>query len=153
MQNEKLQALVLGGKLSAATAETGSPSHTRTITAGTGVGTGYRKGSRRCDDDDTDENSTSRPSRVDIHEAALEQQQLQEEAAAVIDAMKGMPQAKDDRTNDDDGCYDIDHCVEYLREERVEEQWDCETILSTYSVLDNHPTMLSIPVRDGVVRP
>lgn len=32
---------------------------------------------------------------------------------------------------------------EYLRERREEEQWDCETILSTYSTLDNHPSMIS----------
>jgi hypothetical protein len=33
---------------------------------------------------------------------------------------------------------------EYLREEREQEQWDCETILSTYSTLDNHPTMIQV---------
>lgn len=31
---------------------------------------------------------------------------------------------------------------EYLREEKVQDQWDCETILSTYSTLDNHPSII-----------
>ncbi|ETV64490.1 hypothetical protein, variant 2 [Aphanomyces astaci] len=29
--------------------------------------------------------------------------------------------------------------------QRVEDQWDCETIVSTYSNLDNHPTMIREP--------
>lgn len=33
---------------------------------------------------------------------------------------------------------------EYLREERVHEQWDCETILTTYSTLDNHPHLIQV---------
>lgn len=33
-------------------------------------------------------------------------------------------------------------CQEYLRETKPEEQWDCETILTTYSTLDNHPTVI-----------
>lgn len=35
--------------------------------------------------------------------------------------------------------------VAYLAEEREEEQWDCETILTTYSTLDNHPSL----IKDG----
>jgi protein LTV1 len=31
---------------------------------------------------------------------------------------------------------------EYLREVKPHENWDCETILSTYSTLDNHPTVI-----------
>lgn len=34
---------------------------------------------------------------------------------------------------------------EYLGAERPKLEWDCETILSTYSVLDNHPTMIKLP--------
>ena len=30
----------------------------------------------------------------------------------------------------------------YLAEEREQEQWDCETILTTYSTLDNHPSLI-----------
>ena len=37
---------------------------------------------------------------------------------------------------------EILHCQEYLRDVRVEEKWDCETILSTYSTLENHPTVI-----------
>lgn len=33
---------------------------------------------------------------------------------------------------------------EYLREEREQEQWDCETILTTYSTLDNHPSVIQV---------
>ena len=33
-------------------------------------------------------------------------------------------------------------CQEYLAEEREEEHWDCETILTTYSTLDNHPSII-----------
>jgi hypothetical protein len=33
---------------------------------------------------------------------------------------------------------------EYLREEREYEQWDCETILTTYSTLDNHPSVIQV---------
>eukprot|EP01041_Mallomonas_annulata_P002816 gene2816-5538_t len=40
---------------------------------------------------------------------------------------------------------DLMHCQEYLRETRLELEWDCETILSTYSTLDNHPTLIQIP--------
>jgi hypothetical protein len=33
----------------------------------------------------------------------------------------------------------------YLREEKIEEQWDCETVLSTYSTRDNLPSVLRRP--------
>mmetsp|Transcript_18066 Transcript_18066/g.39326 ORF Transcript_18066/g.39326 Transcript_18066/m.39326 type:complete len:639 (+) Transcript_18066:158-2074(+) len=36
----------------------------------------------------------------------------------------------------------IETCQSYLAEVRIEEEWDCETILSTYSTLDNHPTLI-----------
>ena len=46
------------------------------------------------------------------------------------------------------GAYkNIETCQEYLREERVQEQWDCETILSTYSTLDNHPSLIKEPTK------
>ena len=35
---------------------------------------------------------------------------------------------------------------EYLREEREHEQWDCETILTTYSTLDNHPSVIQVSI-------
>lgn len=37
---------------------------------------------------------------------------------------------------------EIPHCQEYLRQEKVREEWDCESILSTYSTTDNLPTVL-----------
>jgi protein LTV1 len=33
----------------------------------------------------------------------------------------------------------------YLHEKKEKEQWDCETIISTYSTLDNHPTRIKEP--------
>ena len=35
-------------------------------------------------------------------------------------------------------------CQSYLREERPEELWDCESIISTYSTLDNHPSVIKV---------
>ncbi|KDO22292.1 hypothetical protein SPRG_12132 [Saprolegnia parasitica CBS 223.65] len=43
---------------------------------------------------------------------------------------------------------DIAHTNPYLAP-RVEDQWDCETIVSTYSNLDNHPTLLREPRREN----
>ncbi|OQR80849.1 hypothetical protein ACHHYP_17111 [Achlya hypogyna] len=42
---------------------------------------------------------------------------------------------------------DVAHTNPYLAP-RVEDQWDCETIVSTYSNLDNHPTLLREPRRE-----
>jgi len=36
----------------------------------------------------------------------------------------------------------VDAGQAYLQEEREVEEWDCETILTTYSTLDNHPALL-----------
>jgi len=33
-------------------------------------------------------------------------------------------------------------CQDYLRVQKVQEEWDCETIISTYSTLENHPTVV-----------
>jgi hypothetical protein len=35
--------------------------------------------------------------------------------------------------------------IEYLKEKKDFEEWDCETIISTYSTLDNHPTIIKDP--------
>ena len=32
----------------------------------------------------------------------------------------------------------------YLQEEEARDEWDCETILSTYSTLDNHPSLIKV---------
>lgn len=39
---------------------------------------------------------------------------------------------------------EIESCQAYLREEVVREDWDCESILSTYSTLDNHPSLIKV---------
>ena len=41
---------------------------------------------------------------------------------------------------------DIETCQDYLRHEEDREEWDCETILSTYSTLDNHPSLIKVQV-------
>jgi protein LTV1 len=42
----------------------------------------------------------------------------------------------------------IEKSFEYLKPQE-REQWDCETVLSTYTTTDNHPTTLSLPRRMG----
>jgi protein LTV1 len=44
--------------------------------------------------------------------------------------------------NEEQEFNDMMMSQEYLREEREQEQWDCETILTTYSTLDNHPSVI-----------
>lgn len=66
---------------------------------------------------------------VDFHQAYLQQATIQAEAAALI-ALEEPPQRH------------LESCQEYLREVRAESEWDCETILSTYSTLENHPTLI-----------
>ena len=45
-----------------------------------------------------------------------------------------------------DDHQDIETCQDYLRHEEEREEWDCETILSTYSTLDNHPSLIKVQV-------
>ncbi|CAB1102572.1 unnamed protein product [Ectocarpus sp. CCAP 1310/34] len=52
-----------------------------------------------------------------------------------------VPAPEDDEEEEDDELHDMEHHNEYLREKPAE-QWDCETIVSTYSNLDNHPSVL-----------
>lgn len=68
---------------------------------------------------------------VDVQKALREQQARQEETEQELLRMKR--EAKDTS---------IETCQEYLQEVRVDDEWDCETILSTYSTLDNHPTLI-----------
>lgn len=42
----------------------------------------------------------------------------------------------------------IADCQEYLRDTVEPEEWDCETIISTYSVLDNHPSIIAAEPND-----
>ncbi|CAN0080202.1 unnamed protein product [Ectocarpus sp. 12 AP-2014] len=52
-----------------------------------------------------------------------------------------VPAPEDDDEEEDDELHDMEHHNEYLREKPAD-QWDCETIVSTYSNLDNHPSVL-----------
>lgn len=70
---------------------------------------------------------------VDLKALALEQNTLQAATEAELVRMKNAPK--------DTG---IETCQAYLQEVREEEEWDCESILSTYSTLDNHPTLIKV---------
>jgi hypothetical protein len=71
---------------------------------------------------------------VDLHASALEQARLQEEWAEEVQELDRMAE---------ESAKVIPICQEYLREEKMRETWDCESILSTYSTTDNLPTVLS----------
>eukprot|EP01032_Pedospumella_encystans_P019272 gene19272-21914_t len=97
-------------------------------------GTGLRKGVRASVKDPTqktaeEEEEESTP--ADLHALAAEQNALQAATEAELLRMKHAPK--------DTG---IETCQAYLQEVRIEEEWDCESILSTYSTLDNHPTVI-----------
>lgn len=101
-------------------------------------GTNYRKGQRSSVIDPTKQNKVLEeeeidPAQVDIQQERLEQQQLQEETEKELLRMRREAANKDTS---------IETCQEYLREVRIDEEWDCETIVSTYSTLDNHPTLI-----------
>jgi hypothetical protein len=44
----------------------------------------------------------------------------------------------------DDKHHEILTCQSYLAAERPVEEWDCESIISTYSTLDNHPSIIKV---------
>lgn len=72
---------------------------------------------------------------VDTHLAATEQNHLQQATEQVLLRMKHDALHKDTS---------IETCQAYLQEVRIEDEWDCESILSTYSTLDNHPTLIKV---------
>lgn len=84
--------------------------------------------------EDSDEEETAAGA-VDVSAALREQIELQEETEQVLLRMKREAANKDTS---------IETCQEYLKEVRIEEEWDCESILSTYSTLDNHPTLIKV---------
>jgi hypothetical protein len=100
-------------------------------------GTKVRKGLRSSIVDPTSEAAgaveAEEQAEVDVHQALREQQELQEETEQELLRMRREAQVKDTS---------IETCQEYLQEVRIDEEWDCETILSTYSTLDNHPTVI-----------
>eukprot|EP00752_Nemacystus_decipiens_P007303 g6534.t1 len=48
---------------------------------------------------------------------------------------------EEEEEEEEDELHDMEHHNEYLRDKPAE-RWDCETIVSTYSNLDNHPSVL-----------
>lgn len=52
---------------------------------------------------------------------------------------------RDKTKRGDDAIEDLMKSQTYLSEERVEDEWDCESVLSTYSTLDNHPKLIKEP--------
>lgn len=75
-----------------------------------------------------DEDDNHQP--VDFHVEYKQQQALQIDAT---DALQTIVSSAEDTT--------LEICQEYLREVKIESEWDCETIISTYSILENHPTV------------
>jgi len=70
---------------------------------------------------------------VDVAKEYQEQEKLQREYRYAVDQMIAESTVHDK---------EIETCQEYLQETRIDDEWDCETILSTYSTLDNHPTVI-----------
>jgi protein LTV1 len=104
-------------------------------------GTKHRKGARSTivvpprDADGAALDADEAEGEVDIQRELQEQVELQEETEQVLLRMKR------DAANKDTS---IETCQAYLQEVRIEEEWDCESILSTYSTLDNHPTLIKV---------
>ena len=69
---------------------------------------------------------------LDIKREFQEQQTLQVESQLFL---RDLDEFGDAHT-------ELETCQQYLKEERVVEQWDCESVLSTYSTLDNHPSLI-----------
>lgn len=63
-------------------------------------------------------------------------------AAAVLQGSSGAEAGDDDDNNDDEGSSSDEAFEDIVVRARVNEKWDCETILSTYSNLDNHPSVI-----------
>ena len=86
--------------------------------------------------DDTEEQEIA-PSEVDIKKERLEQEERQREWAEDV---KEIEELAAEQTLEA-----IINSQEYLREVSVKEEWDCETIISTYSTLDNNPRLIKDP--------
>eukprot|EP01039_Chlorochromonas_danica_P007236 gene7236-8002_t len=74
----------------------------------------------------------------EIHAMATEQAILQEvwaEEVAEVEAESAERREEEEQA--------ILNCQAYLKEVKIREEWDCETILSTYSTMDNHPRLLA----------
>jgi hypothetical protein len=84
----------------------------------------YKKGSRHID-------------QIEKWEPSAEQPQPEEVALQIQNLNLELEPEEEDLPEEEFILQD------YLRANRVEEEWDCETILSTYSTLDNHPAVIS----------
>jgi hypothetical protein len=84
-------------------------------------------------DDDDDEVVEVSIKEVDVAKEYEEQEKLQSEYREAVEQMIAESSVHDK---------EIETCQEYLQETRIDDEWDCETILSTYSTLDNHPTVI-----------
>lgn len=86
-----------------------------------------KKGLRRLEEEETERTP-------DFHEEFTRQLEAQEEFKGVVETARGEHK-------------EIESCQEYLRDVVEREEWDCESILSTYSTLDNHPALIKTPSR------
>jgi protein LTV1 len=76
---------------------------------------------------------------IDFKKGAKEQ--------VIIQAVLEM-ENKDREQREASGIFkEIETCQEYLAEEKPVENWDCETILSSYSILENHPSQIQEPAK------
>lgn len=91
------------------------------------------------DGDDEDDEEGEVPSLQEENyrkQQLLQQIEEQEKAQAVIDDVSNQVSKQQ--------YDDIFTFQEYLKSEKVSNEWDCETILTTYSVLDNHPRVIKV---------
>lgn len=99
-------------------------------------------------DDKDNEMESINKSKIDYKKEYLEQIQYQNESAEmfpeyVSDIRKALTVFHEENEIErEKGTELYFQSQEYLKHERVSEQWDCETVLSTYSTLDNHPTVI-----------
>ena len=90
-------------------------------------GVTVKKGARALEDDVASDT-------VDLKKEALEQKMRQIAGQLELEEFNEI----------NDTHQGILTCQSYLREERPEELWDCESIISTYSTLDNHPSVIKV---------
>ena len=96
---------------------------------------------------------------MDIRQEYLDQVRSQEESGALYpDYVSNIRRALTEFSNvlptdlergigsNEEAIRDITQGQVYLKDVVVREQWDCESVLSTYSTLDNHPTLLEVIV-------
>ncbi|CAM9425921.1 unnamed protein product, partial [Hapterophycus canaliculatus] len=68
------------------------------------------------------------------------------------DKERGAEEEEEEEEEEEDELHDMEHHNEYLRDKPAD-QWDCETIVSTYTNLDNHPSVLGTGRKPKPSRP